>query len=1404
MMNQVHQQHKYKGLVQLVTNVPDIIICKSSPLTPIPDTLDSFGVVMFADISGFTALCEKYSNSSASKKKGTDQLTTTLNSYLSKIVQSILISKGDVLKFAGDAFLSYWPCSKFESSQTINNIIRDSLLMQSNYDNYETPDGVTLRMKISLSIGECYIHYIGNATYKTFDITGPVIDDVNLAMNHTEPGQVVVSNAAFELCEKDKYVGESIGENFFQISRNKNDQIGLSSLSLQLMELRNRERTDYKLSFRKEVQSVLSGFSEEAQKYVRTFILKTVLQKIDYGYDISWLSELRQVSVLFINLNPDPSIYDNPEARGENEQKLLQSAFECIYPLLVKYDGTLNKVFMFDKGCTFLCIFGLPHATHEDDPRRAIVAAQEIFISFQSLQMMSYSIGVTTGVAFCGVVGHHDRHEYTVIGQKVNMAARLMTNFVNTLTCDDSTRSKSGLPSLIFLQTAPVTLKGITDPENVYYINSNCEDEFYLPEIHNSSEAESVIGREKEMKIFYTMLCDFTENLTKEDSGVIVLSGPAGIGKTKLLKAMKVTASELGFKNVSVIGGLIEQNTPFFTVKTILTRLLELDKCQYVHDKEQVIVQHVMNLETMNYLSLLNELLGLKFPTTSLVSSMNHSERVKNFHHLLFTIVHQETLNHPYVFSFDEAHWIDDDSWSFILDLAISSKSLFIISTRPIEEYNDSKRILQLKSNPNTKWLELDGLSGDEMISLACHLLNVDKIDHRLSEIICKNSHGIPLWCIELLEIMQKTSVFEITEYSDEETKSVRVCSINGSIAIENIPLPDSVSGMVLARIDNMNPLEQMLIKCASIIGNVFDRDTLRAILPNETTQGMFESSLSSLIESGIIQCSVAASLRNHDNQTDDSDSLQCSCLSTNNTDSCQMLQFRHNYIHETAASLWTEAQFKSLHETAGVYFETYARRCSNCGGGNYILKPSNDGDISDIICSPISRHPVKLLEPIIEAEEDEDGAAYRRGGARRLSTIIAETNESFTDEWLRQVQQNKRGSFLASIPGMNEDVKLNFKNCQCDDILVSVYPQLVYHWKAAGNLDKTIFYLTETAVGAIVINNNMRALSLLEEVQHLLETHKIILTNLEKAKLERLIGQAYFQNGEISECIPHFKQALSLLGKRLPSSCIIVAVSVLKEAFKQYLHIKLPQRWLARKHGIESDVFLEMSHCMANIASAFRLKDKTTKLMMAALSQLNTAEEAEENIYELMESYCTMVDCCMLFNKKRLAERYLNKALKLSSIVQFQVDDIPSYVSLLSTAINYKLCSGNLEDAHGIGNVLGQLACEINNVPLKLEIFPIIFYVNLLQLNIEDCQNIVSKLQEINDTAGDVRAVTILEYCQFDGILDIVMKVNGINKILTSAESCCMENILRYRNIERLLSLSCLSLWSVIMKEFQ
>ena len=87
----------------------------------------------------------------------------------------------------------------------------------------------------------------------------------------------------------------------------------------------------------------------------------------------------------------------------------------------------MNKYLVDDKGMLFLLVFGLPPMVHTDDPARAVLSCFDMVAVFKKLGLGG-RFGVTTGRNYCGVVGSASRMEYTVLGDSVNLSARLMSN----------------------------------------------------------------------------------------------------------------------------------------------------------------------------------------------------------------------------------------------------------------------------------------------------------------------------------------------------------------------------------------------------------------------------------------------------------------------------------------------------------------------------------------------------------------------------------------------------------------------------------------------------------------------------------------------------------------------------------------------------------------------------------------------------------------------------------------------------------------------------------------------------------------------------------------------------------------------------------------------------------------
>ena len=230
---------------------------------------------------------------------------------------------------------------------------------------------------------------------------------------------------------------------------------------------------------------------------------------------------------------------------------------------------------------------------------------------------------------------------------------------------------------------------------------------------------------------------------------------------------------------------------------------------------------------------------------------------------------------------------MDEDSWPFIFDLARDNNTLVIITLRfgKMRKKPHSKG-LEVMDHPMTKQMDLEGLSKEETIAFACQMLDANEIPDNLSQILHDKTHGIPLWCEELVSSMIERgllSVSEGDEDSDEERDQVgelrphstvegrldefvghmngkdsrrkSVVQLTRSVRPEDISVPDSVTGMILARVDHLSATSQMVLKCATVLGTAFSKEMLLAITPSKMKEDKFQRILSELASSGLIEC---------------------------------------------------------------------------------------------------------------------------------------------------------------------------------------------------------------------------------------------------------------------------------------------------------------------------------------------------------------------------------------------------------------------------------------------------------------------------------------------------------------------------------------------------------------------
>eukprot|EP00116_Pleurobrachia_bachei_P002657 sb/3462919/ len=452
------------------------------------------------------------------------------------------------------------------------------------------------------------------------------------------------------------------------------------------------------------------------------------------------------------------------------EHNNVQDALTCIDEIVEKMNGVVNKIFTFDKGCTILVAFGTQGFKMNDDPRRALKTAAMIMPSLENnvSDFKGVSIGVTTGLCFVGVVGHEDRHEYTVIGHQVNLACRIMSNYPFCVACDESTRKLSTLPDDHFFTLPPKVLKGVP-PGGLYFRYSesseNSHEETHEKESSsNKKSSEKVIrmvGRAREMDALYNCMAvvESPDNSHHKLFGnIIVVEGQAGFGKTKLLEQFVLIGKHRKYRVTSIPLVIDEMTTPFFAVKMIMHHILELNKPSNLRNKEGVIARYVPEYLRPD-MCLLNDLLGTRFPRDS---AKDFS--FKHLHKLLKVILKEIVGSQSFLFIIDNAEYMDTQSWEFMADLATLKRRTILCLSMRTTNRRYSRAEASILGNARTKKFVLESFSVEEIEEFSKAVLDVRKVPSELVSVLFDKTRGIPLYCEGLLRKMLKEQVIKVVD----------------------------------------------------------------------------------------------------------------------------------------------------------------------------------------------------------------------------------------------------------------------------------------------------------------------------------------------------------------------------------------------------------------------------------------------------------------------------------------------------------------------------------------------------------------------------------------------------------------------------------------------------------------
>ena len=829
-------------LQTIISYVPKLALKRrlDNPAPPKEAELETHeAAVLLVDVSGFTNLTETLARRGP---EGAEEMTRALNSYFGQLIERVHFHGGDIVKFAGDAILVLFTDSGMGQNLTDLTLraAQCALEMQRDYGRVVTLDDIELRFKAIIGAGTMKTAHVGGVYGRwEFVVMGQPLADMGPAADQALAGDVILAKQAWELISEFGS-GQEVEHGCVKVATMTPAQEMIAVLDLPP--------------------------PPEFEDALKSFLPGAVRARLDAG-QISWLAELRNLSVIFVNL---------PGLNHETPLKKAQAIMHTLQTAVYRYEGSINKMSVDEKGISMLAAMGLPPLSHYDDPARSIGAALDIANRLHDMGVKA-SIGVTTGRAFCGEVGNSRRREYTIMGDVVNLAARLMSNAKKHGILADVTTYRASESIYNFEELEPIPLKGKTGLFQIYKPLGK--------HAHRASTDITLVGRTKERGAIarhLERLKDFKE------SGKVLVEGDAGIGKSALVAYASAQASALQIRVMEGAGDEVERSTPYLAWHSILAETFGFDLGADVAEKRSKILERLEGLPDMRQRApLFNGVFPVDFEENEFTAPLEGQVRANFTHDLIARVLLDEAQETPTLLILDDCHWLDSASWALAQIVARRVQPLFLLlASRPLGDPLPPE--VQAVMGEDGEHFHLQPMTADEALTLVSRRLGVTSLPAPLGKLIQERAGGHPLFIEELGYALRDSGHLII------EHETCRLSQEAGDL--KNIELPTTVQGTIMSRIDRLSPAEQLTLKLASVVGRVFDHRILADIHPIEGDKGQVRHYLESLAKQDLTQ---------NDHKMSD---LQQA--------------FKSAVTREVAYNLMLFSQRKSIHKAVAEWYE--------------------------------------------------------------------------------------------------------------------------------------------------------------------------------------------------------------------------------------------------------------------------------------------------------------------------------------------------------------------------------------------------------------------------------------------------------------------------------------------------
>ena len=537
--------------------------------------------------------------------------------------------------------------------------------------------------------------------------------------------------------------------------------------------------------------------------------------------------ERKQVTVLFADVVGSTALAEQMDP--EEWTAIMNRAFEQLSPAIYRYEGTIARLM----GDALLAFFGAPLA-HEDDPVRALRAALDLLKAARAYgdelrreRGIEFAVraGLNTGLVVVGAVGSDLKYEYTAMGDAVNLAARFQTAAdPGTVLISDDTR-RLAAPFFEFEDRGMIAVKGKAEPVHAYRVIG--ERAGVVRERGIEGLSSSLVGRDAEM---HTLRGAFIE-LRRGRGQIVSVMGEAGLGKSRLVAEFRASPTPIAGVKVKLrwLEGRsfsYETSTPYAPFADLLGGLFHVQFEHTDEEKYRLIQKKLVEIapdrvtETAPFMA---SLLGVEVTgeDAERVRYLEPPQLRSRVFEAVIEVIERLAGQGPLVLVFEDLHWVDPTSLDLIEQLMLLTEraEVMILALFRPRRHEPSWRFHEAAARDYAHRytsIALQPLDGESSRELVANLLQIEDLPESVRALILRKAEGNPFFVEEVIRSLLDSG---LVVRHDGRWRATR--------EIADIAVPDTLVGVIAARLDRLDEESKRVAQAASVIGREFQYDVL-------------------------------------------------------------------------------------------------------------------------------------------------------------------------------------------------------------------------------------------------------------------------------------------------------------------------------------------------------------------------------------------------------------------------------------------------------------------------------------------------------------------------------------------------------------------------------------------------